>query len=97
MCVCVFVSSMCKYYTQQWHFLIPSPPPPPRQVWATIKHYQGAALRVRVGRPSPVPASDMERRRAVIVLQTKVGEGGGREGVAAKGDIICVRVYIVRA
>ena len=45
-------------------------------VLRVFKESVGTAVEVRVARPSPIPVTDKEKRRALIVLQTKVSGDG---------------------
>lgn len=49
-------------------------------VQSILKFSLGSPLTLHIARPSPVPVTEVQRRRAIIVLQTKVGPlgmGGG--------------------
>jgi len=39
-----------------------------------LRDSYGAALQLRVGRPDPVPSSDLGKRRALLTLQTMVSQ-----------------------
>ena len=42
------------------------------EVSSTLKYSYGSALEIRVARPHPLPVTDLDRRRAILTLQTKV-------------------------
>ena len=42
------------------------------EVGSVLKHSYGSAIQLRVARPHPLPRTGLDRRRAILTLQTKV-------------------------